>query len=239
MQDKPDSDHERPAIAGSDRERPAIAGQALDERSTALLKRTWHDWAKSRWREIVLSLGLTGVVAATSGAYPFIIKYAFNGLGPGRVELLWYVVAAIIAVTVLRATFLYLQTVVSSRAVLGMTVAMQKAVYGHLLRSDYARIARDTPGHLVSRLTNDIASVQTASLAILNTSIRDALTVVAVVASMSYLDWSLTLAVVALYPLAAWPIASIGQRLRQAEFCRARAKDLENRHHDDLALHGL
>jgi subfamily B ATP-binding cassette protein MsbA len=187
----------------------------LDERSWSLLKRTWRDWVRQHWRALIVSSLLTGVVAASSGAYPLIIKYAFNALGPGRMDLLWIIVAAIVAVTCVRSLFSYLQTVLASRTVYSMTVGMQKAIYAHLLRADFARLAKETPGHLVSRLTNDIAAIQVAALALLNTSFRDVATVAAVVGTMFWLDWQLALIVLCVYPVAAWPITRIGQKLRR------------------------
>ncbi|MFO1172635.1 MAG: ABC transporter ATP-binding protein [Hyphomicrobiaceae bacterium] len=187
----------------------------LDERSWSLLKRTWRDWVRGQWKELVVSSLLTAVIAASSGAYPLIIKFAFNSLGPGKLDLLWVIVVAIVAVTFIRSLFSFLQTVISSRTVYSMTVGMQKAIYAHLLRADFARLARETPGHLVSRLTNDIGAIQTAALALLNTSFRDVLSVAAVVGTMLWLDWQLALIVLCVYPVAAWPIMRIGQKLRR------------------------
>ena len=67
----------------------------------------------------------------------------------------------------------------------------------------------------MSRLTNDINAVQTATLALVTSSIRDSLTVIAVVGWMLYTDWGLTLLVLGVYPIAAMPILWISQRLRK------------------------
>jgi subfamily B ATP-binding cassette protein MsbA len=143
------------------------------------------------------------------------VRHAVNALSGGDFALLWPIVLVIVGVTALRSLALYLQMVATNRTVMRMTVGIQKEAYAHLLRADYARIARDTPGHLVSRLTNDVTAVQTASLALLNSSVRDTLTVLATVAVMFHIDWALTLLVLGVYPIAAWPIISIGQRLRK------------------------
>ncbi len=188
---------------------------SIDERSWSLLKRTWREWVRGHWKAMIVSSLLTGGIAASSGAYPIIIKYAFGSLGPGKMELLWLIVAAIIGVTFIRSLLSYLQTVLSSRTVYSLTVGMQKAIYAHLLRADFARLAKETPGHLVSRLTNDIGAIQTAALALLNTTFRDVFTVLAVVGTMFWLDWQLALIVLCVYPIAAWPITKIGQKLRR------------------------
>mgnify|MGYP003645541347 CR=1 FL=1 len=48
-----------------------------------------------------------------------------------------------------------------------------------------------------------------------NNLLRDTMTVIWAVAWMLYLDWMLTLLVLVVYPLAAWPVIRIGQRLRK------------------------
>lgn len=180
-----------------------------------LLKRCWRDWVVHRWRQLILAFVLMAAVAATTGAYPLIISQSFDMLSAGDLGVLPIVLVVIICATALRALFLYLQTVVTNKIVMRLAVDIQRDVFSHLIRSDFARLTRDTPGHLVSRLTNDVNYVQVASLGVLNTAIRDILTVIALVGSMFYLDWVMSLIVLGVYPLAAIPIANIGHRLRR------------------------
>jgi subfamily B ATP-binding cassette protein MsbA len=91
---------------------------------------------------------------------------------------------------------------------------MQKVSFEHLIWSDLARLTRDTPGRLVSKLTNDIAFIQVAASAALSTAVRDTLSVIALAISMFYLDWVMSLIVLCVYPIAALPVAAISKRLR-------------------------
>ena len=197
-------------------DRQAVAKPA-SQSSMRLLRRFWRDWLAARWREILLSLLLMALLAATTGAYSEIVKLAFNALGSGKPDdsAVMLVISAIAGMTVLRAIFLYLQTVVTSRTVNRVGLDMQRVGYAHLLAADYDRIGRETAGHLVSRLTNDINAVQTATMALVTSSIRDVLTVIAVVAWMLCTDWGLTLLVLGVYPIAALPILAISERLRK------------------------
>ena len=111
----------------------------------------------------------------------------------GRVLVLPYVLVAIVTVTFLRSIFLYLQTVETSRIVMRLSTDMQQMALEHLMWSDLARLTRDTPGRLVSKLTNDISFIQTAATAALNTAVRDTLSVIALAGSMFYLDWVMSL----------------------------------------------
>ncbi|MEZ5774254.1 MAG: ABC transporter ATP-binding protein [Hyphomicrobiaceae bacterium] len=187
----------------------------IDARASALLKRFLKDWVRGRIGELAVCFALMAVVAAASGAYGLIVKYAFNALGGGDFSSMWPIIGAILGITMARSLALYLQVVVTNKTVMRMTVELQKAVYAHLLKADFARLARDTPGHLVSRLTNDIQAIQLAATAALNTSVRDILTIIATVGVMFYIDPVLTLIVLGIYPVAVLPVMRMGQRLRR------------------------
>jgi ATP-binding cassette, subfamily B, bacterial MsbA len=190
-------------------------GLALDEHTRGLLLRFLRDWIEPRWRELIFALILTAILAAATGAYPMIIKLSFDSLMKSQTLALPYVLGAVVAVTMLRSIFLYLQTVETSRIIMRLTTDMQKVSFEHLIWSDLARLTRDTPGRLVSKLTNDIAFIQVAASAALSTAVRDTLSVIALAISMFYLDWVMSLIVLCVYPIAALPVAAISKRLRR------------------------
>ena len=198
---------------------PVPAGRprrlSLDAASRALLGRFLADWVWPRWRELVGALVLTGLLAAATGGYPMIIKLSFDTLLGGTTDALPWVLAAIVGITAARSLFLYLQTVATNRIVLRMTTDMQKAAFAHLVGADLARLSRETPGRLMSRLTNDVTFIQQAAQGALNTAVRDALMILALVASMIYLDPLMSLIVLGVYPIAALPIAVVSDRLRK------------------------
>lgn len=187
----------------------------LDEASRTLLNRFMADWVWPRWKELLQILALTGCLAAATGGYPTVIKLSFDTLMAGDRSILPWVLGAIIGITLLRSTFLYLQAVASNRFVFHITTDMQKLAFSNLIAADFARLSRDTPGRLVSKLTNDIGFVQLAVTAGLSSAVRDTLSVIALLISMIYLDWMMTLLVLGVYPFAALPIATISDRLRK------------------------
>ncbi len=190
------------------------ARMKLNAQARGLLGRFFRDWIAPRWRELIVAVLLTAVLAAATGGYPIIIKYAFDTLMQGDVTDLPVVLMAIIVITLLRSTFLYLATVKTQSIVLRMSGEIQKTAFSHLMCADFGRLVRDSPGRLMSKLTNDVTFIQQATLASVNTLVRDALSVVALVGAMIYLDWVMSLVVLVLYPFAALPIAVIAKRLR-------------------------
>jgi subfamily B ATP-binding cassette protein MsbA len=187
---------------------------AWDETTHRLFKRFLDDWIWPRRRELLVAVLLTGGLAAATGAYPMVIKLSFDTLMQGDVSWLPYVLAAILGITATRSVVLYLQTVATQRIAMRLTADMQSVAFRHLIASDYARLTRDTPGRLMSKITNDVSFIQQAVMACLNTVIRDVLSVIALVVAMLYLDWVITLVVLGVYPLAFMPIAAIARRIR-------------------------
>ena len=186
----------------------------LDEQAQRTLRRFVADWVAPRWRQIALVFVFTSGLAATTGGYPLVIKHSFDSLMRTDSHVLPWVLIAIIAVTAARSTFLYLHQVTSARVITRMVTDMQKAAFAHLIVSDFARLTRETTGRLVSRLTNDLAAIQQAIQTSMIAFVRDTLSVLAVLITMLWLDWMLTLIVFAVFPFAVLPMSSIGRRLR-------------------------
>ena len=188
--------------------------RAFDERSRGTLRRFIDDWIRPRWRQILVALLFTAGLAATTGGYPLIIKHSFDSLMKADSQVLPWVLAAIVVVTTVRSAFLYLHQVTGARIVARMVTDIQKAAFAHLINADYARLTRETTGHLVSRLTNDLSFIQQAAQVSMVAFVRDSLSVIACVGAMLYIDWMLSLIVLAVLPFAIMPLGSIGRRLR-------------------------
>jgi subfamily B ATP-binding cassette protein MsbA len=201
-------------IARPTQEAPA-KGLRFDAYRRSLLKRFLDDWIFPRWRALVIALVITACLAAVTGAYPMIIKASFDMLMGDHQSALGYVMAAIILATALRSILLYSQNVKTNQIVIRTTTDMQRVGFAHLMAADFSRLTRDTPGRLVSKLTNDINFVQAAVQAAINSAVRDTLTIIALVFSMFYLDWVMSLVVLCVYPVAAIPVAVLSKRLRR------------------------
>lgn len=180
-----------------------------------LLRRFMDDWIFPRWREVAVTLAFSTGLAASTGAYPLIIKQSFDSLMQARPGALPLVLVAIVAVTAIRGTFLYFHNVKSTQLIARLVMDLQKATFAHLMRADYARLSRDTTGQMVSRLTNDLTFIQNAAQTSIIASIKDGLSVIALLCTMFYIDWMLTLVVFVVYPFAALPVTSIGKRVKK------------------------
>ncbi|MGO9485186.1 MAG: ABC transporter ATP-binding protein [Rhodomicrobium sp.] len=180
-----------------------------------IMRRLWPEHVQKYWLQLLLAFALLALLASTQGAYPLIIKYSFESLSNGDTTFLWWIMGIIVAVTSLKGGIDYLQNVLTSRISINLGLDMQKRLFAHILRADFERLMREPPGQLLSRIGNDLGSIQAAIMAVFTTAIRDVLSVIALAFSMFYIDWVMTLGVVLLYPLAALPISSIGRAIRK------------------------
>jgi len=188
---------------------------ATASNTASLVRRLWRDWMRPHAGRLAAALTAMAVVAGTTAAYPVLIKWVIEMFAAHDQRIQWLMPAIVLAITVARGLGLYFQAVLANAAVFPVIAELQKAMFGHLLRADLARITSEPVGQLVSRFTNDAGVVRNAMTQAAQNLVRDILTVVALVGSMFYLDWALSLIVLVVYPVAAIPIIQIGQRLRK------------------------
>lgn len=185
-------------------------------RSTlALGRRLWRDWVIRRPGLVVSALVLSAITAGAAASYAGLVRWTFDLLEARDPAV--FPLAPLIAVglAAVRAASLYLQTLQTNRMALNVMQDMQNAMFAKLVRADFARLAGEPVGNLVSRFTNDITLLRETLVRLANNLVRDTLTVLAVIGWMLWMDWALTLLILVVYPLAAWPVVRIGQRLRK------------------------
>jgi ATP-binding cassette, subfamily B, bacterial MsbA len=193
----------------------------------ALIARLWRDYVARHGTEVALLIPALILVALAGVSYTFILKYTTDGLNTGAANVFVLAPLAVIAATGLRAFAMWAQAVVSQELALKVLRDLQVAMFGKLMRVDFARHAREEPGKLVSRFTNDINVVSDALVRGAQAVIRDALTLIGAIASMFWLDWTLTLVVLGVFALAGPALAAIAKRARaQTDAAQAQMGDL-------------
>ncbi|MDB5411707.1 MAG: transporter permease [Rubritepida sp.] len=183
--------------------------------SLPLIQRFWREHLNEQRGRMALAVLLTLVLAAITALYPVIIQQAFDSFGRGDSAVVWLLPPVIVVVTAARGAAMYGQQVTMQRAVLGAVEHLQNALFAALTRADYAAVSAEAPARHVSRFTLDATQIREAMTRSIN-GMGDLLTIVGLVASMLWLDWQLAAMAALLYPIAAWPILTIGKRIRRA-----------------------
>lgn len=190
--------------------------QAAEQDTRQIIRRLWRDWVAPYKARIAFALLLMVIVAATSSAYPALISEVFNRLQDEDFASLYFVPFAIIALSLIRAISMYLQVLTVNKLALRVTTDIQKKMITHLIDADLGWLTAEPAGSFISRIMNDLNIVREALVRLANNLVRDVLTIIAMVATMIWFDWLLTLLVLAVYPLAMRPIIRIGVAQRKA-----------------------
>ena len=184
--------------------------------SKAIIGRLWREWVAPYRARIIAALGLMVVVAATSSAYPALISEVFNRLQDQDFKAIYLVPVAIIALSSIRAIAMYLQVLTVNKLALRVTTDLQKQMSVHLIDADLSWLTGEPTGSFISRIMNDLNIVREALVRLANNLVRDVLTIIAMVGTMLWFDWLLTVLVLAVYPVAMRPIVRIGIAQRKA-----------------------
>ena len=116
---------------------------------------------------------------------------------------------AIIILTLIKGGALYQQTVLVNKVVQSIIANIQTLLYESFINLDLDIINKERAGALQSRIMNDVNLMKEALIRSCNNLIRDLFTLIGLIVSMIWLDWVLAIAVLAIYPLATFPIILI------------------------------
>jgi len=206
----------------------------------ALLARIWRDYL-SRHK---VALGLSILCAAATGlltaALLKLLEPAVNGLftpGAGPITLfdvfnfpasqaLVVIPAAILAVAVLRTLAAIGQAALVNRLGHGIVGDIQVRLFASMIRADLARLRSQHSGGFVSSVLFDANLVREAFTSGVVNYTQNALTLVAVLLYMAWIDWSLTLVVLLGVPLVALVLRRFGRKTRKA--ARGAMEETEN-----------
>ena len=187
----------------------------LDGATQALMWRVWREWIRPYRGRLMLAFVLMAVLAAATGAYPLLIDRSYAMFETQDRTMMVLVPLAIVVVAAVKALSMYVQTVVTADIVQRILTDVRMAMFSHLLTADMARLHAAPTGTLTSRFINDVDVVRNALSRTVTNLVRDILTVIALIGSMFYLDWVLSLITFLVYPIAAMPIVNIGKRMRR------------------------
>ena len=182
-----------------------------------ILQRIWQGWVRPYLGRLLGAFLLMAIVAGTAAAYPLLTRYIFNALADGRaMEVIWLAPPAVIGLAFIKGVALFFQTVQVNALALRVTTDLQKDMSRSLIEADLAVLSREPAGAFMSRIMNDLNLVREAFVRLANNLVRDILTVIVLIGAMLWLDWLMTIVVLAVYPMAMQPIIRIGNRQRAA-----------------------
>lgn len=151
-----------------------------------------------------LALMTVTVIAASAAslAPPYLAGQVIDvGIIAGDTGALTRIVGAFLLVTVIYALTSYLQTYMVGWVGIRVLQDLREEVFKHIQKMSVGFFTRNSPGSLISRMTNDIEALNQLISQGIVTLFSNVLTLVGVVVIMLLLDWRLALITFSVLPL--------------------------------------
>ncbi len=163
----------------------------------------------------MLALFCMLVVGTTTAALAFLIKPAMDDifLNKDAMSLKWLPVAVIV-IYMLKGICSYSQTVLMNFIGLRIVADLRNRLYQQIQKQSLTFFTKNPTGILMSRITNDVGFMQAAVSEAVTSLLKDSFMLLGLVFVIFYRDWQLAIIAMFVFPLAIYPIAKFGSRLR-------------------------
>ncbi|MDR2112934.1 MAG: lipid A export permease/ATP-binding protein MsbA, partial [Candidatus Accumulibacter sp.] len=156
-----------------------------------------------------------------------ILKYFVDGLTEpgtstfhdipllGGLDLAYGVPALLVAIVFWQGIGSYLGNYFLARVSLGLIHDLRVALFENLLRLPNAYFDQNNSGHLISRITYNVTMVTGAATDAIKVIIREGLSIVFLFSYLLWMNWKLTLVMVAILPVIGVMVGSASRKFRK------------------------
>jgi subfamily B ATP-binding cassette protein MsbA len=171
--------------------------------------------AGSHLPKFIVALFCMLVVGTTTAALAFLIKPAMDDifLSKDAVTLKWLPISVIV-IYMLKGTCSYTQTILMNFIGLRIVADLRNRLYRQIQNQSLTFFTKNPTGILMSRITNDVSLIQAAVSEAVTSLLKDSFMLIGLVFVIFYRDWQLAVIAMFIFPLAIYPIAKFGSRLR-------------------------
>lgn len=188
----------------------------LPTSSAVLMRRLLRDYVLRHRPRLILAIFCMMVAAACTAAYAWLMQPALDEIFINKDrDKLMLIPMAIIAIAFVNGVASFGQTILMRYIGQRVIADMQLDLFAHLMRADLGTFHDQASGRLISRFTNDIQMMRHSISNVLTGLARETLTMIFLVGVMFYQSWELSLLALVGFPLAIFPIARLGRRMRK------------------------
>ena len=196
---------------------PQLSSFKLYMRLLSYMKRYWFMFGVSMVGYVIF--------ASTQPMMAGLLKYFVDGLASpeagmvelpilGSMQLLYGVPLALLLITVWQGVGSFLGGYYLARVSLGLVQDLRIALFNNLLTLPNRYFDNHSSGYLISRITYNVGSVTGAATDALKVMVREGLTVVFLFGYLLWMNWKLTMVMVAILPLIALMVKSASRKFR-------------------------
>ncbi|MBI4515266.1 MAG: lipid A export permease/ATP-binding protein MsbA [Deltaproteobacteria bacterium] len=167
------------------------------------------------WPHFTLAVICMVLYSATNGVMPFLVRHIFDDVFTNKDQFaLRLLPGVIIATFVARGLFAYGHTYLTEYVGQRIIADLRNRLNDHIQHLSLAFFNRTPTGTIISRITNDVALVRSALTDAVASILKDATSLIVLVAVAFYQDWLLSLIAFIVFPAAVLPVIRLSKRLR-------------------------
>lgn len=190
-------------------------------RSSARIYLRLLGFVKPYWFAFALSILGFLIFASSQPAMAWMLQYFVDGLTEGGdaqflgVPLMWGFPLFIILIAIYQGIGSYLGNYFIAEVSLGVVHDLRTCLFNNLLTLPNRYFDQHNSGHLVSRITYNTTMVTGAATDAIKVIFREGLTVIFLFAYLLWMNWKLTLVLVAILPLIGLMVTSASKKFRK------------------------
>ncbi|SDS66467.1 ATP-binding cassette, subfamily B, MsbA [Halopseudomonas litoralis] len=178
-------------------------------------------YVKPYWLPFAVSIFGFMIFASSQPAMAGMLKYFVDGLTEGAsaqflgVPLIWGFPLFIILIAVYQGIGSFLGNYYIARVSLGVVHDLRTALFDNLLTLPNRYFDNNNSGHLVSRVTFNVTMVTGAATDAIKVVFREGMTVLFLFGYLLWMNWKLTLVLIAVLPLIGLLVNSTSKKFRK------------------------
>ena len=156
------------------------------------------------------------IVGALTSALPLLVKPILDDIFLGKnPEALKWIPFAVIGIFFFKGAANYVQTILMSYIGLRIVANLRNQLYEQIQKQSLSFFTQHPTGLLMSRITNDVNSIQSTTSEAVTSLIKDTVTIIALVCVLFYTDWKLAFIALIVFPATIYPISRFGKKIRK------------------------
>ncbi|HSD91821.1 MAG TPA: ABC transporter transmembrane domain-containing protein [Methyloceanibacter sp.] len=189
----------------------------VDYTTWQIVGRIWREHLRPRFGLLAIATTAMLLTAATTGAIPFLIQRTADDVFVAKNEqMIYWIVAAIVIVTVVKAISEYVADVTVAYLGHRFVADLRVQMFAKLARADLNWIQRVHSGRLLASFLNDANLIRLTASRSLMTLVENTLKVIILVGAMIYMDPRFSMLILIFMPFAWFLLSRQRRKMRSS-----------------------
>ena len=172
--------------------------------------------AKPHLPKFILAMLCMLVVGGLTSALAFLVKPVLDDIFMKKnAAMLKWIPIAVVAIYMLKGLCTYVQTILMNFIGQRVVADIRNRLYQVIQTQSMSFFTKNQTGILMSRITNDVNSMQGAVSEAVTSLLKDSFTLICLMFVIFYRDWQLALVAMVIFPVTIYPIATFGRKIRK------------------------